>query len=103
LQVLPTPAELACRAWLSIAHGAKGLFWYCHYTGSIGHDQTLEDFPWVWEAFRPLLADLKNAAPTVFAPVVAHRSSARPRTRPRERRLCTRWNAQWGRTATCCW
>lgn len=67
---LPTPAELNSCAWLTIAHGARGIFWYCYYTGKIGHDQTLEDFPELWGAFKPLLSDLKQAEPLVLAPDV---------------------------------
>lgn len=65
---LPTPRELRCITWLSAAHGIRGIWYYAYYTGRVGHDRTLEDYPELWAAFKPLLADLTANEDFLLAP-----------------------------------
>lgn len=65
---LPTPAELRCITWLALAHGHRGVWYYAYYTGAVGGEKTLEDYPEVWASFEPLLTDLRKVEGFLLAP-----------------------------------
>jgi len=61
----PTPAEIKLQAWVSVAHGATGIFYYT-YVGR-GHMTSFRDAQWRktdrWDAARALFAELAKVGP----------------------------------------
>ena len=54
----PTAAEQRAQAWLSIVHGAKGLFWYTHHGNGRDGNAGLVDDPKLWESVTDVVAEI---------------------------------------------
>jgi hypothetical protein len=69
---LPTPQQVRSEVWMAVAHGAKGIVYFCHEFKPVQVEAGLLQHPEIADAVKLVNAEVTRLAPILNSPTIAN-------------------------------